>query len=219
MASVPRMPFAPVVAVALLAAGCAGPASRVAPPPSFEHDAPTLLAAGTGNLEGSTSLRLTLRLKDPGGDGRKAHRLDMSGVWDVRQGSGRMDGTLRGGRATVLSVGGVEYVSLPADLRRKTGRQWLRGAVGTRTFGDFPDVHRVAMILRTSQRPALAAPAGGHGGPRPRPIRTCRTAGRGSGIAAETAAPTLSGLDVLPDSRPGGRKGCRDSPGFSVKGL
>ena len=86
--------------------------------------------------------------------------MDMSGVRDVRQGSGRMEGTLKGGRATVLSVGGLEYVSLPDEPRTRTGRRWLC-STGSRTFGDFPNVRRIAMLLRTSCEPTPAGSGGG----------------------------------------------------------
>ncbi|GLZ13358.1 hypothetical protein Acsp04_35930 [Actinomadura sp. NBRC 104425] len=127
----------------------------------FPHDAATLLAAGAGNLEGSASFRLTMRVAMPGGDGRTAPRMDMTGVWDARRPAGRMDGVLRDARVTVLSIGGTEYVSLPPELRRRTGRSWLRAARGTRTFAGFSDVHRVAMVLRAAARPAASGTPGG----------------------------------------------------------
>ncbi|KAB2349533.1 LolA-like protein [Actinomadura rudentiformis] len=151
-----------VAAASLLASGCGGSADpqQRAATTRFPHDAPTLLAAGTGNLEGSASFRLTTRIAMPAEKGRAAYRLDMSGVWDARQQAGRMDGVLKGARATVLSIGGTEYVSVPPNIRKRTGRTWLRAARGTRTFADFPDVHRLAMVLRTAERPSVTAEAG-----------------------------------------------------------
>jgi hypothetical protein len=164
-------PRAMIAAVAALTAaltgaltgGCAGheghgTASR-ARAANFPHDAATLLAAGTGNLEGSASFRLTMRVLMPKQDGRPAYRMDMGGVWDARRGAGRMDGLLRDAHATVLSIGDTEYVSVPPATRRLTGRTWLRAARGTRTFAGFADVHRIAMLLRTAGRSALSATA------------------------------------------------------------
>ncbi|GAA2411431.1 hypothetical protein GCM10010191_20740 [Actinomadura vinacea] len=150
-----------VLAALPLAGGCGGSSSSRAPAATaFPHDAATLLAAGTGNLEGTPSFRLTMRVAMPKDGGRPAHRLDMSGGWDARRPAGRMDGVLKGTRATVLSIGDSEYVSLPAPVRKSTGKSWLKAAAGTRTFAGFADVHRVAMILRTAERPRVSAEAG-----------------------------------------------------------
>ncbi|WP_169803882.1 LolA-like protein, partial [Actinomadura rubrobrunea] len=150
---------ASAVALALVAAG--GDGGHGAAAARFPHDADTLLAAGAGNLESSASFRLTMRVAMPGVGGRAAHRMDMTGVWDARRPAGRMDGVLENARATVLSIEGTEYVSLPASLRRRTGRAWLRAARGTRTFAVFPDVHRVATILRTARRATASGAPGG----------------------------------------------------------
>ncbi|MFG2002836.1 hypothetical protein ACGFNU_27110 [Spirillospora sp. NPDC048911] len=154
--------LAAVVAVPLLVSGCGGAddPQRRAATTSFPHDAPTLLAAGTGNLEGAASFRLTMRIAVPAEKGRPAYKLDMAGVWDARSQAGRMDGVLKDAHATVLSISGTEYVSVPPKVRRRTGRTWLRATRGTRTFTEFPDVHRVAMLLRTAERPSVTAEAG-----------------------------------------------------------
>ncbi|GAA3946498.1 hypothetical protein GCM10023085_30850 [Actinomadura viridis] len=139
------------LAVLPLASGCQGTPSPAAAATGFPHDAPTLLAAGAGHLEGTSSFRLALRVAMPADGGRAAHRMAMSGVWDARRPAGRMDGTLKGAPATVLVIGDSEYVSLPAPVRKSTGRSWMRAAPGTRTFAGFSDVRLVAMALRTGQ--------------------------------------------------------------------
>lgn len=157
---------APVALAALVAlastSGCAGSSGSPsgAPVTRFPHDAATLLAAGTGNLEGTASFRLTVRIGMPAQDGRGAYRMDMGGLWDARRPAGRMDGVLKGAKATVLSIGDTEYVSLPPATRARTGRTWLRAARGTSTFAWFGDVHAVAMVLRTAERPSAAPEAG-----------------------------------------------------------
>jgi hypothetical protein len=161
------LPSACVLALgaAVAVSGCSGSGSQTAPPAKFPHDAPTLLAAGTGNLEGSPSMRLTMKVSVPEGGGRPSHGVDMTGIWDLRQRSGRMEGRLRDARTTVLSVSGTEYVSLPAALRKQTGKEWLRATPGNETFAKFPDPHRIAMILRTAQAPKLAAQGDANGRP------------------------------------------------------
>ncbi|MFF5258552.1 hypothetical protein ACFY4C_06375 [Actinomadura viridis] len=151
------LPFAVLPLVALpLASGCQGTPSTAAAATVFPHDAPTLLAAGAGHLEGTSSFRLALRVDMPADGGRAAHRMAMSGVWDARRPAGRMDGTLKGAPATVLVIGDTEYVSLPATVRKSTGRSWLRAAPGTRTFAGFSDARLLAMVLRAGQGPQVS---------------------------------------------------------------
>ncbi|MCW2917222.1 MAG: hypothetical protein JWN52_5290 [Actinomycetia bacterium] len=147
------------VMVSASLAGCGG-GSGPASAPTFPHDGPTLLAAAAGNLEGMSSFRLKMNVNSPKEGSRGSYRLAMNGVWDARQLAGRMDGTLKGTSTTIVSTGGTEYVSLPAAVKQKTGRAWL-GSRGTRTFAEFPDVHRVAAILRGADQSEPVTAQGG----------------------------------------------------------
>ena len=151
----------PLLACVALVSACGG-GTGAAPTPSFTHDGPTLLAAAAGNLEGSPSFRLKMSVVTPAVDGRAASKISMNGVWDAQQRSGRMDGTLKGTPATVVTVGDTEFVSLTPALRKQTGKNWL-GSRGTQTFDSFPDVHRVAAILRSASKPTVSGPASGAG--------------------------------------------------------
>jgi hypothetical protein len=140
--------------------GCGGGSKGVAPVPHFTHDGPTLMAAAAGNLEGSSSFRLKMSVVTPAQKDQPSYRLAMSGVWDVPQKSGRMTGTLKGTPATIVSVGETEFVSLTPALKKQTGRSWL-GSRGTQTFDAFPDVHRVAAIMRSATNPTVAGQQNG----------------------------------------------------------
>jgi hypothetical protein len=96
----------------------------------------------------------------PAAPHESANKISMNGVWDAQQHNGRMDGTLKGTPATVVTVGDTEFVSLTPALRKQTGKAWL-GSRGTQTFDAFPDVHRVAAILRSATKPVATAPVNG----------------------------------------------------------
>ncbi len=150
-------PLLASVALVSTVSACGGGGTGAAPVPSFTHDGPTLLAAAAGNLEGSSSFRLKMSVVTPAADGKAAYKIAMNGIWDVAQHSGRMDGTLKGTPATVVTVGNTEFVSLTPALRKQTGKAWL-GSRGTQTFDAFPDVHRVAAILRSATKPVASGP-------------------------------------------------------------
>ncbi|MFD0903914.1 hypothetical protein [Actinomadura sediminis] len=146
-----------------LASGCGGGAAKDRAA-RFPHDASTLLAAGAGRLESAPSFRLTVRAAMPGHGGGAGHRVDMNGIWDARRPAGRMEGELKGARTTVLAIGdgarAVSYVTLPTSVRERTGRTWLRADRDTGLFAAFPDVHRVAMVLRAAGRLRVTGEAG-----------------------------------------------------------